>query len=174
MQDTGWSFRVEHVPYPKDRRGLSTALQGASSSHPLLFELYLTVLLAESLPASPLFTRHSNYKDENCNTQFHSKLFQMLRAHFSQVHSFSEHLSSRETVFKAVFAQTMGFTSSAEGLSLSADCSSCLDQLLTGTHTCVAKVATVKHQGLGSESDSCPAYSETHDVSSKSIRTSRG
>lgn len=68
---------------------------------------------------------------------------------FSQPHSFSEHLSSKETVFKAICAQTMGFTSSAEGLSLSAKCSSCLDQLLTGTHMCVAKVATVKHQGLG-------------------------
>lgn len=43
----------------------------------------------------------------------------------------------------------MGFTSCAEGLSLSAKCSHCLDQLLTGTHTGVAKLAAVKHQGLG-------------------------
>lgn len=49
----------------------------------------------------------------------------------------------------AICAQTMGFTSCAEGLSLSTRHSHCLGQLLTGTHTCVAKVATVKHQGLG-------------------------
>lgn len=74
----------------------------------------------------------------------------MLRVRFfSQVHSFSEHLSSGETVFKATCAQTRGFTSSAEGLTLSDECSSCLPQLLTGTQMHVGSVATVKHKGLG-------------------------
>lgn len=96
--------------------GIKHSLWGASSPHPLLFEISL-ILLAESFPASLLFPRHSNHKDENYNTQSHSKLFQVVRAHFFLRYSYSEHLSSRETVFIATCAQTMGFTSCAEGLS---------------------------------------------------------
>lgn len=148
--------------------GVKHCLWGASSSHPLLFELIL-VLLAESFPASLLLPRHSNHKDENGNIQFHSKPFQVVRAHFSLRYSFSEHLSSRETVFKAICAQTVGFTSCAEGLSLPAECSLCLGQLVMGTHNVCCRGGSCEAPRSGS--DSCPAHSERRDVSSKSTTT---